>query len=377
MWRVIRKPRRRNASTTTLVAWLIFALLSGCGERPDLILAAGTVQEAAEERVLVASTRAFEDGQFTDDRLERPGYFDMTVRIPPDRQMGDAEAARSGHIDPDTMYFLTEAQALPDERSLRERIVNAFGTVADGSGREVMIFVHGYNTSMADGVYRTAQIRHDFDIPAIALHFAWASSEHPLGYAYDRDSLLQSRDAFERLLIDIAAVPGVEIILLSHSLGGALTMEALRQLRIGGRQDVLDAIGGVVLMSPDIDIDVFRAQAHRLSPLPQPFVIFTATDDRALRLSARITGENRRVGNLGSPEALAGLDVTLVDVTMFDSAGDDPLNHFTAVSSPGLIRLFNRLGDLNLALGSGVVRLGALPGAVLSIRSATHVLLSP
>lgn len=45
-------------------------------------------------------------------------------------------------------------------------------------------------------------------------------------------------------------------------------MQALRQMTIGGQQHTLNKIGGVVLISPDIDVQVFRAQAVRFRAAP-------------------------------------------------------------------------------------------------------------
>ncbi len=46
-----------------------------------------------------------------------------------------------------------------------------------------MVFVHGFNNTFADGLHRTAQIRHDFEIPGVAVHYAWPSAGNALGYA--------------------------------------------------------------------------------------------------------------------------------------------------------------------------------------------------
>ena len=155
-------------------------------------------------------------------------------------------------------------------------------------------------------------------------------------------------------------------------------MEALRQLRIGGRDDVLRRISGVILMSPDIDIDLFRAQALRIDPLPEPFLIFTSQRDRALRISAAITGQTSRLGNLGTVEDVADLDVTLVDISEFRSGANDGLNHFTAASSPAMIQLLRQVAAVDLSLqGDRTQNLGLLPGTVLTVRSATQIFLQP
>jgi esterase/lipase superfamily enzyme len=155
-------------------------------------------------------------------------------------------------------------------------------------------------------------------------------------------------------------------------------MEALRQLRIGGHDHVIDRISGVILMSPDLDVDLFRSQALRVAPLPQPFVIFTSQRDRALLISAAITGQRARLGNLGTVEDVADLNVMLVDLTEFQGGARDGLNHFSAATSPAVFQLLQQVAAVDLALqGRAGQNLGLLPGTVLTVRNATQIFLQP
>lgn len=137
-------------------------------------------------------------------------------------------------------------------------------------------------------------------------------------------------------------------------------------------------IEGVVLFSPDIDVDVFRSQVRRIAPLPQPFVVFTSQRDRALRLSSRITGEGTRVGNLTDPTPVAEFEVTLIDTSAYADDDDDPLNHFTAVNSPAMLLILGRIAEVNSTLErDGTPQPGLLPGAILTIQNATQIVLDP
>src|SRR5690606_23831870 len=129
--------------------------------------------------------------------------------------------------------------------------------------RDVVLFIHGYNNTFAEGLYRFAQIEHDLNLPGVPMHFSWPSRGQPLAYAADRDSVLYSRDGLERS-IEIAAQAGGKTILVAHSMGAALLMESLRQMAIAGKRDTLDRIGAVVLLSPDIDVGLFRMQVRTI-----------------------------------------------------------------------------------------------------------------
>ena len=101
----------------------------------------------------------------------------------------------------------------------------------------------------------------DFRLPGIGVHFSWPSAAHPLGYTYDRDSVLYARDGLEQLLRQVSAAGPDRIILVGHSLGSMLVMETLRQMEIRSPAWAQRNLGGVVLVSPDLDVDVFRQQS--------------------------------------------------------------------------------------------------------------------
>ncbi|NCA90355.1 MAG: alpha/beta hydrolase, partial [Gammaproteobacteria bacterium] len=60
-----------------------------------------------------------------------------------------------------------------------------------------------------------------------------------------------------------------------------IVMETLRDIALSGETETMARLSGVLLISPDIDVDMFREQARTIGPLPQPFVIFTSQKDKA------------------------------------------------------------------------------------------------
>ena len=350
--------------------------LAACAPRGMATLAPGAADLAPARGVFVATTRppdAALPDIFGPARSDAVGFARFDVAVPKDRPVG--RIVWPGRDGPDPLrHFLTDATRLyQDPAAFRGALAAALRDRSSG-GREAVLFVHGFNTTFGEGLYRTAQIGADLDLPGVLLHYSWASRANPLAYAYDRDSALFARDGLERLLQETAAAGADRVLIVAHSMGAALTMEALRQLAIAGDRRTLDRIGGVVLVSPDIDVDLFRQQAKRIGPLPQPFVIFTSARDRALALSARLTGEGARLGNLTTAEPLADLAVTLYDVSAFS----DGNAHFVPAESPSFLRLIGRIGDLDTALSlERAGRTGLLPGAVLTVQQATQVILSP
>lgn len=357
-------------------AGLLLVLLSACGPRAQLFLVPEAAGTGAVETVFVASTRTFGDGQFTSARDETLGYSVFDVAVPPDRDPGEVAWPRRV-ADPEREFTVARALAFRDGAGFRDGLRAAIASRPAGD-RDVMVFVHGFNSTFADGLFRTAQIRHDLQVPGVALHYGWPSAGNPVGYAYDRDSALFARDGLEQFLSDVSRSGAEDIVIVAHSLGAGLVMEVLRQLRIGNRSDVIDRIGGVVLMSPDIDIDVFRSQARRILPLPQPFFIFTSRRDRALRLSSLITGQPDRLGTIGTVEDVAEFDITLIDVSGFEGGEGDVLNHATPISSPAMIRILSQAARVNAAFeGDAAARTDLLTGTILTVQNATQIVLTP
>jgi len=333
----------------------------------------GGTEIAATRTVFVATNRAFEDQRFTAGRSDVVDYTRFEVSIPPDREVGEISWA-GARFDPRRDFGVSRADRYSNAAGFRADISRELRALPPPD-REVVVFVHGYNNNFASGLFRVAQLAHDYDTPGLVTHFSWPSAGQPFGYVFDRESATFSRDALEAFLRDLSAAGADRILLVGHSVGAFLSMEALRQIRISGDDAVLQDLSGVVLISPDIDIEVFQTQARALMPLPQPFVIFTSRQDRALRLAAGITGRENRLGTLGTVEDVAEFDITMIDLSGFDGGAGDWANHSTFATSPSLITLLGGLPEFGSAHVDNPI--GLLPGTVLTIRNATQILLTP
>ncbi len=326
--------------------------------------------------VFIGTTRTYEpDSQtFSFVRSETLTYGRYDISVPPNREAGDITfPGRRGAPDPATDFLTTAHLVTPDATDF-EADLRATLRARPAGGREAVIYVHGFNNTFAEGLYRLAQLSHDLELPGVPVHYSWPSRAAALGYVYDRDSALFARDGLEDLIRSVNAAGAERIILVAHSMGTGVLMETLRQLAIGGDRATLDRIAGVILISPDLDVDVFRAQARTIGQLPQPFLIVGSDRDRYLTLSARITGESERLGNLSDISRVADLEVTYLDVSAFASGG----GHFTVGDNPALLRLLGGLDNLDAALARDQRnRRGLLPSVVLSVRNATEVILSP
>jgi esterase/lipase superfamily enzyme len=355
---------------------IVALLCAACAPRGQLVLSPETPPTGEVQTIFVATTRSLDDetGRFGRDRAETVRHARYGVAIPANRKAGEIGwPPRSGRVNPDTDFFTTEELRHPDEAAFSADLRRALADMPKGS-RDAVIFVHGFNNTFSEGLYRIAQLGHDLNLPGVVMHYSWPSAGSPLAYVHDRDSALFARDGLERL-ISVAVGSGAErVILVAHSMGSALTMEALRQAAIRNGDSIIRRIGGVILISPDLDVDVFRAQAHTMDTLPQPFLIFGSSRDRVLNIAARLTGEPERLGNLTDLGRIADLDVTFLDTGAYATGS----GHFTVGNSPALLQLLEGIGDIDRAFGADERgRIGLLPGVVLTAQSATKIILAP
>ncbi|MDZ4094023.1 MAG: alpha/beta fold hydrolase [Paracoccaceae bacterium] len=355
---------------------MIVFVFAACTPRGKITLDPEAAAIGTNQTIFVGTTRKIdaETGRFGGERSEIPTFARYAVSVPPDREAGKiAWPLRNRAPNPRTDFLTTAEKVYPDISAFRADFSRKIRAEPRGS-RDALVFVHGFNTNFSEGLYRIAQLANDLKTSGQTVHYSWPSAGNPLGYVYDRDSALFARDGLEKLLEALAEAGTERIYLVAHSMGSGLTMETLRQIAIRNDGSLKSRIAGVILISPDIDVDVFRAQALAMGTLPQPFLIFGSDRDRLLRLSAGITGESERLGSLSNISRLADLKVTYLDVAAYATGA----GHFPLGDSPALISLMSRIGDVDAAFAAERRgRTGLLPGVVLTVQSATEIILAP
>lgn len=359
---------------TRLFAVLAFAVLAACSPRGLITTAPDAAPGATVHRIFLATNRQPVDGprRFGSERSGELRYAHFDISVPPEHAPGAIEWP---DLAPDPAKHFMTLDDVAHSPEAFERTVAAELAAQPAGTRDVVVFVHGFNNTFAEGLYRLAQIRHDFGIETPVVTYSWPSLGNPLGYVYDRDSTLFARDGLEGLLVLLERTPADRLVLIAHSLGAFMTMEVLRELAVAGHQDLLARITPVILIAPDVDVDVFRAQAERIGKLPQPFLIFASGRDRALMLSARLSGQPARLGSVETLDELEDFEITVIDTTAAE--GGDGLGHLTAVTSPTAIAVLSNMDRYEAALNADQVQQGVLPGTVTLVRNATRLVLSP
>lgn len=370
----------RTFTMAMLIA--LTAMVAGCASDIDLRIAdpegkAALPQGATVHRILVATTRERDADPsilFNGERESALSFAAIDVSVPPVHKTGQTERPSQGKFDPLKHFVAQQVTMLPDVGEFTRRLPSS-----TGKRHDVMVFVHGYRTNFADALFRITQIVHDTGFQGTAVLFSWASRGKTVDYIYDRDSATAARDSLERTLLAIEDSKPHRIDVIAHSMGSWVTMEALRQLKIAGKERLGGHLGDVILASPDIAADVFIAQMKRFGKPATPFFVLLSRDDKALRVSQLIAGNKPRLGDYTNNRQLAELGVIVVDLTAVDDG--DSLNHTKFAQNPALVTMLGerlRKGESftpqSITPGSGLQTVGV--GVTTVLENTARVIIT-
>ncbi|TPN81111.1 alpha/beta fold hydrolase [Mesorhizobium sp. CU2] len=315
-------------------------ILAACGHSADILRPVAGVSGISTARVdmLVATTREpSRDAavRYTGQRGEDVRLDNIVVSVPPasTRQAGKIKWPNPQAPDPRRSFVTVKADQMTN------RHIKSWFKTASGGNHRVLIFVHGFNTSYADAVFRFAQVVHDAGIEAAPVLFTWPSRANPLDYAYDRESTIYSRFGLDLVLKSAVDDPSVEdVTIFAHSMGGWLTMEALRDMALReGR--VSRKIHDVILASPDIDVDVFKRQVLEIGSRRPHITIISSRNDLALQTAKWLAGDVDRLGATDfKPYSaiLSKYNISVIDTS--DLSQDDFFGHNAYAQNQDLLR---------------------------------------
>jgi esterase/lipase superfamily enzyme len=252
---------------------------------------------------------------FSGSRASNLTFGAARVRIP--------EKHHTGHIELPKKYgfwgYSIYEEKQDDKKHFAIKSVirldkNDWGNlIKNTKSNEALVFVHGYNTTFEEALYRNAQIVWDLQYkrgPSIL--FTWASKGQVLDYVYDQQSALIARDAFRKLLRTLRDDYKVEKInVLAHSMGNLIVLDAL-----AGEERTQDPIriSELVLAAPDVDRDYFLQVAPKVRKITTGMTLYCSAADKAM-IASRNLASAPRAGDvpIGGPIILPNIDT--IDVT--------------------------------------------------------------
>ncbi len=231
------------------------------------------------------------------------------VTVPLERPVGSIPRPRTIPIiryafrneDPNRDFTLAAVEEL-SEADFKRHLGDQAGVSKRYQG-QAFVFVHGYNVSFEDAIFRTAQIVADIGFDGPAVTFSWPSAGGLLNYDHDRETSKASRPGLRQLLEIIARDAGVTAVnIVAHSMGTDPVMEVLKeQGEIVSRsgQTVDFKLNEVVLAAPDISRRVFEQFAASFARLARGGVtLYASRNDLALKASKKKASGLVRAGDV-------------------------------------------------------------------------------
>lgn len=314
--------------------------LYGCNDRPRGTLSPvfTRVPGTSTVSMLVATTRRVAPGEmFSGERGNGLSFGEITISIPPDeaREIGEIQWPNPAKPDPLKEFVPLSAEVLSEDAA-----ISRFNARTRRAAGHTLVFVHGYNMTLEEAVYRFAEVIHDSGASASPILFTWPSLGKAVEYDYDRDSVMYSRDDFESFLRMLAKDGAVsKISILSHSIGNTLTLETLRQLSIRNKNSFLK-IQDVMLVDPEENFDVFRKQLKAIGAATTRFTLFLSEHSRTVPGSGndnnRIRVSDIRPEQEPYRQVLEQNRLRVVDLTDIGTA--DKLGHAQFAEAPELVR---------------------------------------
>ena len=290
---------------------------------------------------MFATTRQMRDPAraltYSGERSETLNFGAAKVSIPAGHHnLGHIELPRRGTVfgyslyeeklDPAKHFTIREVRTLAEDDWTH--------LLQDSNQSEVLVFVHGFNTSFEDALYRQAQIIWDLQYKGTAVLFTWASRGGALDYVYDQQSALLARKSFLALLSKLRNELGfAKINVIAHSMGDLVVADALAN---NSRMPAPLRLQELIMAAPDLDWNYFQQVGPDLRKVADAVTLYASSADRAMMLSKALASGVARAGDIVNGEPIVVAGVESIDVT---ALGDElfGLNHDVFASSGSTI----------------------------------------
>ncbi|MBV8637502.1 MAG: alpha/beta hydrolase [Candidatus Eremiobacteraeota bacterium] len=214
--------------------------------------------------------------------------------------------------------------------STRQAFIKAVKSAFDPKRpRQLLVYVHGYYTSFVTAVETGMALKKGLQFPGPVVVYSWpARKTSVLAYKTDEANARWSMPHFTNFLANInKAFPGMPVSFAGYSLGSRFVTDGIAFYH---RDGCNNCFGRAVLFAPDVSTADLRSAltssdlcSGKPAPDPvasAPVLLYVSNNDKALRQSERVHG-NQRAGQAGGDLILCS-GVNTVDVSYLKNGGD-------------------------------------------------------
>lgn len=270
-------------------------------------------------------------GAEVDDRLH---FGKRIVRIPSSHRVGELGSPlwKRLLLQVDDRITVDPATVLP--RDGFERDVRKFLAGLDPSDRNVLVYIHGFNTGFDDAARRAAQLGFDLQVPGITVLYSWPSRGNVSGYLADLSAIEASEAQIADFLIAVSALADRgKVHIIAHSMGNRGLLRALHRATTQAALRAGTRFGQIFLSAPDISVAAFRELATIYPQVAERTTLYVADQDKAIAALEWLSEGGGRVGGAPPVVVLPGIDTVRVhDNSLFR------LGHSYFAEEPDVLR---------------------------------------
>ncbi len=296
-------------------SWALSAVLVGSA----LLCAMGMVEAYVRSQL-----RDEMSGELYGCRPTELSYGKCTISVPPPQNRRPGELSRPLKVwvfeapeNADEHFLLKDVE----EHADKDAFYRSLSAQLDKTDtRAALLFVHGYNVSFEDAIFRTAQLTVDLKFPGATMAFCWPSYADPVKYTFDEQNAEVSIPALHEVLEDLATRSSAKRVhIIAHSMGNRVLAGALESMSPDVQERNKGVFRELVLAAPDIDSRVFRSQVlpHIVNNTAH-CTLYASSRDRALLMS-RVFHNYQRLGET-EPELIVAKGLDTIDASLVDTS---------------------------------------------------------
>lgn len=188
-------------------------------------------------------------------------------------------------------------------------------------GRDVLIYIHGFNNSFEDSMRQAAQLKADLHFKGPVIAYSWASKAKTTGYHDDAKAARQSLEQLSNVLMFFLNekhgdprfdCPPGKVHVIAHSMGNWLFLNSVGLLNL--RHELYEnSFGTVILASPDVSTLSIPGLASVIAKGSNRVSLYYSSKDLALHVSRFIHGAPRAGQQSSDTVGLDSIDVDNVN----------------------------------------------------------------
>jgi esterase/lipase superfamily enzyme len=243
---------------------------------------------------------------------ERIHYGKRIVRIPVTHRPGELGSPlwKRLLLNMDDRITVDPAQVLAEDAFARD--VKKFIAGLDPNDRNVLVYIHGFNTSFDDATKRAAQLGFDLKVPGITVLYSWPSRGSASAYLSDLSAIEASEAQIAEFLVGVTALADRgKVHIVAHSMGNRGLLRAMHRATTQAALRTGTRFGQIFLSAPDVNATLFRQLASVYPQVAERTTLYVADQDKAIAALEWMT-EGARVGAAPPVLVLPGIDTVRV-----------------------------------------------------------------